>query len=253
MSTADEIASPQPASIGVVVPAYNERLALPAALDRLVRDHDFEQLVVVDASDDEQSKRISAQLADAAHGAKWNNRLTVLTRAVAGRGNQMNAGARLMGTDAIVFLHVDTVLPAHAMDAVRGQLRAGAQWGRFNVTIDDPHPGFRIIETMMNLRSAVSGICTGDQSIFVRTPLFNAAGGFGNLVLMEDIDLSKRLKRRHRPAIIRSRVTTSARRWRQNGILRTILLMWTLRLGFWFGVSPERLARWYRQSNETTK
>lgn len=236
----------------VVMAAYNERAALSEAVNRLLDRPALAELVIVDASDDEQSVRICKQLSAAANCAESDHRLTVVTAAAPGRASQMNAGASLVSADVIVFLHVDTVLPARALELVQQQVSNGALWGRFNVTIDDSRWAFRMIETMMNLRSRWSGICTGDQSLFITKAVFEQVGGFGAMALMEDIDLSKRLKQIQRPAIIQARVKTSARRWSQHGIVRTIVLMWSLRLGFWLGVSPQRLAGWYRQSNDST-
>lgn len=252
MSRNDEIAQATPVTIAVVMAAYNERAALPGAVSRLLARPALAQLVIVDASDDEQSVLICEQLSASSNTAESDHRLTVVTAAAAGRASQMNAGSRLVTADVIVFLHVDTVLPAQALELVQQQVSNGARWGRFDVTIADRLWAFRMIETMMNLRSRLSGICTGDQSLFVTKALFDEAGGFTAMALMEDIDLSKRLRQIQRPAIIKARVKTSARRWRQHGIVRTIVLMWALRLGFWLGVSPQRLAGWYRQSNDST-
>jgi hypothetical protein len=123
-------------------------------------------------------------------------------------------------------------------------------WGRFDVQFDDEHPLMRMVSWLMNTRSRITAIATGDQAIFVRTKIFRELGGFTIIPLMEDIDLCRRLRKIGRPLCLGDAVTTSARRWRQNGILRTIFLMWGLRLGFWLGIPPNRLARWYRHSRE---
>jgi rSAM/selenodomain-associated transferase 2 len=160
-----------------------------------------------------------------------------LLSAPRGRALQMNAGARAAQGDVLVFLHADTRLPA-AFDIPRT-----SRWGRFDVRIEGRHPLLKIIAWAMNLRSRLSGIATGDQAMFVRRELFP---GFPEIALMEDIALSRLLKRRGRPTCLRQKVVTSGRRWESRGVLRTVLLMWSLRLLYFLGASPARLARWYR-------
>jgi hypothetical protein len=147
----------------------------------------------------------------------------------------------------LLFLHADTRLPGEAERLVLdGLARSGRGWGRFDVTIDGRHPMLRLIAAMMNLRSRISGIATGDQAIFVKRDLFQAAGGFPAIALMEDVALSKRLKRLGRPLCLRERAITSGRRWETHGVFRTILLMWRLRLAYFFGADPAALAGRYR-------
>lgn len=153
----------------------------------------------------------------------------------------MNAGARVATGEALVFLHADTRLPENA-DQLIFQSLSSRQWGRFDVTIDSRHPLLKLVACAMNLRSRLTGIATGDQAIFVRRDAFP---GFPEIALMEDVALSKLLKRRGAPACLRQRVVTSGRRWESRGVLRTIFLMWRLRLLYFLGVSPERLARRY--------
>ena len=149
-------------------------------------------------------------------------------------------------TDGILlFLHADTALPENADHCIRQVLQSGAVWGRFDVRIDSPRPVFRLIETLMNLRSRWSGVATGDQAVFVRRSAFEAVGGFEDIALMEDIALSSALLRLSRPACLRQRVTTSARRWEQQGVWRTVLLMWRLRAAYFLGADPARLALRY--------
>jgi rSAM/selenodomain-associated transferase 2 len=157
----------------------------------------------------------------------------------------MNAGAGVARGDVLMFLHADTQLPEHADRlALDGLMRSKRVWGRFDVRIAGGGR-LRLIALMMNLRSRATGIATGDQAIFVTREAFSRAGGFPAIALMEDIALSARLKRVSWPLCLRARVTTSARRWRQNGMLRTILLMWRLRLSYFLGADPQRLAREY--------
>jgi rSAM/selenodomain-associated transferase 2 len=153
----------------------------------------------------------------------------------------MNAGARAAAGDAFLFLHADTRLPATAAPQVLQALKNHV-WGRFDVQIESRHPLLKVVAWSMNLRSRLSGIATGDQAIFVRREAFP---GFPEIALMEDVAFSKQMKRRGAPACLRARVSTSGRRWEARGVLRTILLMWRLRLLYFLGARPERLARLY--------
>jgi rSAM/selenodomain-associated transferase 2 len=155
----------------------------------------------------------------------------------------MNAGARAARGDALVFLHADTRLPPDADHLVRAALERSS-WGRFDVRIQGHHRLLAVVARAMNLRSRLTGIATGDQAIFVRRDAFT---GFPDLPLMEDIAFSREMKRRSRPACLREHVTTSGRRWERGGVLRTVLLMWRLRLLYALGVSPQRLARDYAE------
>jgi rSAM/selenodomain-associated transferase 2 len=162
-----------------------------------------------------------------------------------GRATQMNAGAAASHGDVLLFLHADTVPPPAAPRAIAAATAAGADWGRFDVRIDGTHSLLRVVERMMNWRSRLTGIATGDQAIFVRRASFDAVGGYRAIPLMEDIRLSSALRRISAPACLRDRVRTSGRRWESHGVLPTILLMWALRLAFFFGADPARLARRY--------
>lgn len=148
--------------------------------------------------------------------------------------------------DVLLFLHADTVLPAGAVDAVQAAINAGADWGRFDVCIAGRSAMFPLIAALMNARSRWTGIATGDQAIFVRREVFERMHGYADLPLMEDIELSRRLRAIARPACLRERVITSGRRWEQHGVWRTIFLMWRLRLRYWLGASAQDLARSYR-------
>ena len=169
-----------------------------------------------------------------------------LLSAQRGRAHQMNAGAAIARGEVLLFLHADTCLPEAASECVCEALRHGtALWGRFDVRPSGQEWWARMIEFSMNLRSRLSGIATGDQAIFVRRDTFWQVGGFPRLPLMEDIAISRRLKRFAPPACLRARVTTSSRRWAKRGWLRTVALMWALRLAYAVGVSPTTLARIY--------
>jgi len=168
-----------------------------------------------------------------------------IVQAPRGRAAQMNAGAKAAMGDYLLFLHVDTRLPENARLALMKVFAAGAVWGRFDVRLSGDRPLFRTIEASMNWRSRLTGIATGDQAMFVRRDVFERIGGFPEIPLMEDIALSGRLKRIARPACLRERVVTSSRRWEQNGTARTILLMWRLRLLYFLGTDPAKLAALY--------
>ena len=163
-----------------------------------------------------------------------------------GRAQQMNAGAAVAQGDVLLFLHADTALPDDALRLIAiGLASTGRAWGRFDVTIAGADPMLAAVSTAMNLRSRWTGIATGDQAIFVRREAFEAVGGFTEIPLMEDVEISQRLKTLSRPLCVRSRAITSARRWERDGVIRTIVLMWRIRFAYAMGVSPERLARRY--------
>ena len=163
-----------------------------------------------------------------------------------GRARQMNAGAAAATGEILLFLHADTRLPPAAVEAVRRALAdPSVVYGRFGVRFDAPGAAFRLIARLMNLRSRLTGICTGDQAIFVRRSAFERLAGYADIALMEDVELTRRLKRIGGFAPLGLRVTTSARRWEQHGVARTVVLMWTLRALHFCGVGPDRLHRWY--------
>ena len=156
----------------------------------------------------------------------------------------MNAGAQAARGNAIVFLHADTKLPANALAAI-GAALGRHEWGRFDVTIEGKGALLALVAAMMNLRSRLTGIATGDQAIFVRRDAFERAGGFPGIALMEDVALSRALKKVGPPACLAERVATSGRRWEKHGTLRTIVLMWRLRAAYAMGADPRSLARAY--------
>ena len=221
-------------ALAIVVPMLDEAATLPALLVHLAgwRARGCEVVLVDGGSRDD-----SVAMARAA-----GLRVVVAER---GRARQMNAGAQACGGALLLFLHADTRLP-EAADAMVCAALAVQAWGRFDVHIDGRPRMLRVVAALMNLRSRLSGIATGDQAIFVRREVFEALGGFPDQPLMEDIELSRRLLRVSRPACLRARVRTSGRRWEQRGVWRTIALMWRLRWAYWRGVPAERLAEAYR-------
>lgn len=218
----------------IVVPVLDEA---PTLAPRLQALQTYRQrgarVVVVDGGSQDDTLEIARQHAD----------LALL--APRGRAAQMNAGAAACPADVLLFLHADTILPEHADVLVRRATLGPFFWGRFDVRIDSPRPLLRVVSTMMNLRSRWTGIATGDQALFVRHDLFRQVGGFPELPLMEDIAISRALKRHGPPACLRERVTTSARRWERHGVWRTIFLMWRLRTAYFFGADPRQLAIQY--------
>src|SRR5688500_18662028 len=166
-----------------------------------------------------------------------------------GRARQMNAGAASARGEILLFLHADALLPEAAdLLIFEGLKRSRRGCGRFDVTISGRHPVLRMVERLMNLRSRLTGIATGDQAIFVTRSLFTAAGDYPDIALMEDVALSKRLKRFGPPLCLNHRLITSGRRWEKHGVLRTIVLMWRLRLAYWLGADPGKLAVRYGRS-----
>ncbi|MDJ0956373.1 MAG: TIGR04283 family arsenosugar biosynthesis glycosyltransferase [Arenicellales bacterium] len=166
-----------------------------------------------------------------------------------GRATQMNVGARHADTPFLLFLHADTTLPHNGVMHVIAALQENKSvWGRFDVSFDKATPILRLVAWFMNWRSALTGICTGDQAIFMTAAAFTAVAGFDEIPLMEDIELSKKLKSLGKPIRLRTPVVTAARRWRSNGPIRTILVMWWVRLRYWFGAPPEALVKWYNDA-----
>jgi rSAM/selenodomain-associated transferase 2 len=228
--------------LSIIIPTLNEAGHIEASLAMLqplrAAGH---VIIIVDGGSDDDTAVLAKPLAD---------HIILSER---GRSQQMNAGARLASGDVLLFLHADTQLPDVAMHLISGGLaRSGKSWGRFNVRLSGRQALLRVVERMMNLRSCLTGIATGDQAIFVRREAFFSVEGFANIPLMEDIALSRTLKNTFgRPLCIVLPVITSSRRWEQNGIMRTILLMWQLRMAYFFGTSPQELAdRYYPKKSE---
>ena len=221
--------------LSIIIPVLNEGEAIAAALDALavLRALGAEVIVVDGGSRDATIQRARPRA----------DRVILAPR---GRALQMNAGAEKASGDVLLFLHADTRLPADADHVVLSGLeRFGRAWGRFDVKIEGRHPLLRVVGFLMNLRSRLTGIATGDQAIFTRRDAFQAAGGFPEIPLMEDIALCKRLKRVSRPLCISEHAITSGRRWEENGVWTTVVLMWRLRLAYFLGADPKELARQY--------
>ncbi|RPH65281.1 MAG: glycosyltransferase [Burkholderiales bacterium] len=225
------------ARLSVVVPTLDEAGWIEDTLQVLAplraRGH---EVIVADGGSSDATRALCRRRADA------------VVEAPRGRAAQMNAGAAAACGDVLLFLHADTRLPPQADTLVLAAVAAGAMWGRFDVHIAGRSPMFPLIAAAMNWRSRVTGIATGDQAIFVGRDAFERCGGFPAQPLMEDVEISRRLRAIARPACLRVRVLTSGRRWDRDGVWRTILLMWQLRWRYWRGASPEALARAYARA-----
>lgn len=222
-------------AISIIVPVLDEADVIAGALSALapLRQRGAE-VIVADGGSRDATAELARPLAD---------------RVIAGpcgRAAQMNAGAAAARGDVLLFLHADTRLPPGADRLVsEGMARTGCRWGRFDARIAGRSRLLPLVALTMNLRSRATGIATGDQALFVRRDLFRDAGGFPDIALMEDVAMSARLKRAGRPLCLSARVTTSGRRWDRHGAVRTVLLMWRLRLAYYFGADPGTLAQRY--------
>jgi rSAM/selenodomain-associated transferase 2 len=221
--------------LSIVIPALDEARQLEALLPELLATCPGAEVVVADGGSTDGSPAVALRVA----GVR-------VVESARGRARQMNGGAAAASGDALLFLHADTRLPEGAAEAVLAALADPAvAYGRFDVRFDRRRPAFRLIARLMNARSRLTGICTGDQAIFVRRETFASLGGYAEIALMEDIELTRRLKRVGSLAALSLRVTTSARKWEREGVARTVVLMWTLRFLYTCGVRPARLHRWY--------
>jgi rSAM/selenodomain-associated transferase 2 len=220
--------------LSIIVPVLDEAAGIETALRALApfRARGAE-VIVADGGSNDATAELARPFADQ------------VLKSQRGRAAQMNAGAAAARSDVLLFLHADTRLPDNADRLILdGLSRSRRAWGRFDVRFDDGG-ALRLVALMMNIRSRLTGICTGDQAMFITRAAFDSIGGFPPIPLMEDVTAATLLKRVSRPLCLHARVTTSGRRWRQHGIWRTILLMWRLRLAYYFGTDPDRLAKQY--------
>ena len=191
------------------------------------------EVIIVDGGSVDNTLAIAYEITD----------MVVISKA--GRALQMNSGADIASGGVLLFLHADTLLPDNALQIIVDSMQEKNCWGRFDVRLSSNKYVYRLIERLMNLRSCLTSIATGDQAIFIEKNLFERVAGFAEIALMEDVEISKRLKKISKPVCIKQKVTTSSRRWETNGVAATVLLMWKLRLYYFFGVSPDRLKQLY--------
>ena len=220
--------------VSIIIPVLNEENSIKELLQQLqpYRNQGHE-VIVVDGGSEDNTVSISESLADK------------VIQSPPGRAVQMNKGATQAKFDSLWFLHADTLVLNNAVEKIERALNTN-NWGRFNIKLSGKNILFRVIETMINIRSRLTGIATGDQGIFVNRKLFDSVDGYYEIPLMEDVDLSKKLKMLSKPVCLKERLTTSSRRWEKNGILTTVMLMWKIRFLYWLGVSAERLALQYK-------
>jgi rSAM/selenodomain-associated transferase 2 len=223
-------------AVSVIVPTLNEEAVLAPTLQR-ARQPGVQEIIVVDGGSTDTTPAIARQLAD------------LVIAAPPGRAAQMNAGAERATGTILLFLHADTLVPdGFAQLAIAACATPGAVGGRFDVNLQPASALIRLTGELMNWRSRLTRIATGDQAIFIRREVFSRLGGYACIPLMEDVDLSRRMKRAGRTVCLSERVTASARRWQKNGVVRTIALMWSLRLLYFLGASPHRLQRVYQNT-----
>jgi rSAM/selenodomain-associated transferase 2 len=223
--------------ISVIIPALNEADTMTKTLTALqpMRERG-QQVILVDGGSRDNTIALAGPLVD-----------RVLCSS-AGRAVQMNAGAVAASGDLLWFVHADTRMATDTDVLLQNAVNDSTQeWGRFDIRLSGDAAALRIIGQMMNWRSRLSGIASGDQGIFVRRETFERIAGFADIPLMEDIEICKRLKMSAgRPLCLSHKLTTSSRRWESRGISSTVILMWRLRLAYWLGANPESLARQYR-------
>ncbi|MDE0309802.1 MAG: TIGR04283 family arsenosugar biosynthesis glycosyltransferase [Acidiferrobacterales bacterium] len=225
-------------TVSIVVPVRNEPPQVLRQINALVNLQCVVEVIVVDASE----RRLQSALAEILDPS-----ITLIRTETAGRAAQMNLGSSHASGQILWFLHSDSTVPADAATTISNSVTDSCPWGRFDVQFRSSASLMRLVAKMMNLRSALTNICTGDQAIFVDRAVFAQVGSFPQIAIMEDVALSRKLKSTGSMVRIRTPIQTSARRWESCGHLRTIVLMWMMRLLYWAGVSPDRLARLYRQ------
>ena len=234
-------------TVSIIVPILNEANNLPHLFTHIAGlNPSLQQIILVDGGSNDDSfewaQKFIADLNNSNQSAiNWQ-----VVKSQAGRARQMNKGASLATSDILLFLHADTELPTHVVADIQTAMQK-SEWGRFNVKLNSRQPMLWVVSHMINLRSRLTSIATGDQAIFITRKLFEQVGGYPQQALMEDVELCKQLKAKSKPACLKTKVITSARRWEQHGTCRTILLMWQLRFDYWRGVSADNIkARYYK-------
>jgi len=231
-----------PIKISIVIPCLNEANQL-ADCFACIPSEPYIEIIIVDGGSSDQTLSVAETLS---HSRQVNHQDVTVLKSQPGRAKQMNYGAGYAKGRVLLFLHADTLLPQNAIhNLINFANQHEYQWGRFDVCLDDTLLIYRVIETFINERSAFFHIATGDQGIFVFTDTFKIVQGFPNIPLMEDVSLSQSLKKISQSFRLRSQVRTSARRWQNNGVVKTVLLMWALRFAYFIGVSPNYLHKIY--------
>ncbi len=220
----------------IIIPTLNEEKSIQSCLLALQPLRNDCEIIIADGDSIDNTQSLALPLAD-----------KVMTSAK-GRAKQMNNGTSYATGDILIFLHADTYLPENALQLIQQKINTTSQWGRFDIQLSGNPFMLKVIAQMMSWRSRLTGIATGDQVIFVTRLAFQAVGQYPEISLMEDIALCKALKKISRPVCLKNKVISSGRRWEHNGIYRTILLMWSLRLRYFFGTDPKILAFLYANS-----
>ncbi len=218
----------------IIIPTLNEQQGIEACLQALQKLRLQAEIIIADGGSQDDTVTIATAWVDQVIQTKK------------GRAKQMNAAAKFATGEILIFLHADTFLPNNALILIEQALSNHHQWGRFNIHLIGSSLMLKVIAQMMNWRSCLTGIATGDQTIFVCSALFEKIGGYAEIALMEDIALSRTLKTQGSPVCLKATVKSSGRRWQQFGVFKTILLMWNLRIRYWLGQSPDKLATLYR-------
>ena len=225
--------------ISIIIPVLNEEKNISIVLENIKRLNGEKEIIVVDGGSIDNTVEIVRKKG------------VMLLSSQKGRGHQMNRGAEIAKGDTLLFLHADTTLPENAITRIEETMKNHKIiGGRFDVRFDDDRFVFKLIAFLMNWRSRLTGIFTGDQAIFIRKSIFKDKSGYPEIPLMEDIELSKRMRMAGRTACLKDRAITSARKWKKEGIIKTILLMWLLRFLYFFNASPEFLSRIYYRKKQ---
>ncbi|MEI6267361.1 MAG: TIGR04283 family arsenosugar biosynthesis glycosyltransferase [Methylococcaceae bacterium] len=219
----------------IIIPTLNEEKSIQSCLLALQSLRNDCELIIVDGDSSDNTRLLAAPLVDK------------VILSAKGRAKQMNNGAKQATGEILIFLHADTCLPENALPLIQEKISHNRQWGRFDIQLSGNLFLLKVIAPMMNWRSRLTGIATGDQVIFVTRQTFEKVGQYPEINLMEDIALCKKLKKISPPICLKDKVISSGRRWEQSGAYKTIFLMWTLRLRYFFGADPKTLDFLYTQ------
>ena len=229
-------------SLSIIIPVLNEIESIEKSSLSLIKKRDKAdiELIFVDGGSDDGTAEYLHDFA-----LKFN-KVLCLNACSKGRALQMNLGAQNADYPCLLFVHADTLLPDDFFEQIMKAMATGYLWGRFDVSLSNPAWYFKMIGFMINLRSRLTKISTGDQGLFIKKTEFLEIEGFSNMPLMEDVDITKRLRKRSLPFLSSLKVVTSSRRWEKHGVIRTVLLMWVLRGLFFLGISPAYFHHWYK-------